>query len=107
MAVLKVREDVPDQSVDATRAFKVSAGLANSSVSRGRPLSFLAIISRCSCECRDKSLPLGKYCRSRPFVFSFEPRCQGLRGSLRDRNGAMAGQLHDPEGVGTGFNQAS
>lgn len=30
-----------------------------------------------------RSVPLGKYCRSRPFVFSFEPRCQGLAGSQK------------------------
>lgn len=27
--------------------------------------------------------PFGKYCRSRPLVFSFEPRCQGLAGSQK------------------------
>src|ERR1700731_3073293 len=27
---------------------------------------------------REKSVPLGRYCRSRPLVFSFEPRCQGI-----------------------------
>ena len=33
--------------------------------------------------CARKSVPLGRYCRSRPLVFSFEPRCQGLRGSQK------------------------
>ena len=32
---------------------------------------------------RDRSVPLGKYCRRRPFVFSFVPRCHGLRGSAK------------------------
>ena len=34
-------------------------------------------------ECTDKSVPLGKYCLSRPLVFSFDPRCQGLCGSQK------------------------
>ena len=32
---------------------------------------------------RDRSVPLGKCWRSRPLVFSFVPRCQGLRGSAK------------------------
>jgi len=36
----------------------------------------MAFNSRCVYP--DKSVPLGKYWRSRPFVFSFVPRCQGL-----------------------------
>ncbi len=27
--------------------------------------------------------PFGKYCLSKPFVFSFDPRCQGLLGSQK------------------------
>jgi len=27
--------------------------------------------------CWDRSVPLGRYSRSRPLVFSLEPRCQG------------------------------
>ena len=38
---------------------------------------------RWACECTDKSVPLGKYCLSRPLVFSFEPRCHGLCGSQK------------------------
>src|SRR5277367_6575034 len=30
-----------------------------------------------------RSVPLGKYCRNNPLVFSFEPRCQGLCGSQK------------------------
>jgi hypothetical protein len=30
-----------------------------------------------------KSVPLGKYCRSNPFVFSLAPCCQGLCGSQK------------------------
>jgi len=29
----------------------------------------------------DRSVPLGKYWRSRPLLFSFDPRCQGEAGS--------------------------
>lgn len=29
-------------------------------------------------------MPFGKYWRSNPFVFSLEPRCQGLRGSAKN-----------------------
>ena len=35
-----------------------------------------ATASRSARECRDKSVPLGKYCRSKPLVFSLVPRCQ-------------------------------
>jgi hypothetical protein len=28
-----------------------------------------------ACEYTDRSVPFGKYCRSRPLVFSLEPRC--------------------------------
>ena len=30
-----------------------------------------------------RSVFFGKYCRKSPFVFSFEPRCQGLCGSQK------------------------
>ena len=33
--------------------------------------------------CLLRSVPFGKYCRSRPFVFSFVPRCHGLWGSQK------------------------
>lgn len=33
---------------------------------------------------RDRSVPFGKYCRSRPLVFSLVPRCQGLWGSAKN-----------------------
>src|SRR4051812_5232756 len=39
--------------------------------------------SSSACENTDRSVPLGKYCRSRPLVFSLEPRCQGLCGSQK------------------------
>ena len=36
-----------------------------------------------ACEYTDRSVPFGKYCRSRPLVFSLEPRCHGLCGSQK------------------------
>ena len=81
--ILVHRDGVPAQAVNATQASKRSAGVSNSSVLRGRPFSLRAILSRCSCECTDKSVPLGKYCLSNPLVFSLEPLCQGLCGSQK------------------------
>ena len=74
------RNPCPAQAVDATQALKRSAGVSNPGVCLGCPLRRRANVSRCSCECTDKSVPTGKYRRNNPFVFSFEPRCQGLLG---------------------------
>jgi hypothetical protein len=52
-------------------------------VLRGRLLSARATASRSSRECRAWSVPLGKYWRRSPLVFSFLPRCQGLCGSQK------------------------
>ena len=46
----------------------------------GGPLSCWATCSRSSGPNTLRSVPLGKYCRSRPLVFSVVPRRQGLRG---------------------------
>ena len=54
------RFSVPAQPVDATHALNVSAGVANSSVLRGRSLSCRATASKCSCECSDRFVLLGK-----------------------------------------------
>src|SRR5690606_41093670 len=43
-----------------------------------------ATASRCVADHRDKSVPFGKYCRSRPLVFSFVGRCQGECGSAKN-----------------------
>src|SRR5216684_5601695 len=69
---------LPAQPVDATQALNLSAGVSNCKVSRGRSFSWRATLFRLACECTDKSVPLGKYCLSRPLVFSFDPRCHGL-----------------------------
>src|SRR5258708_12441584 len=77
-----VRNTLPAQPVDATQALNFSAGVSNPRVLRGRSLSWRATLFRWACEYTDKSAPFGKYCLNRPFVFSFEPRCHGLFGSL-------------------------
>src|SRR5262245_65670137 len=75
--------EVPAQVVDATQALNRSAGVANPRVLRGRSLSCRATLLSWACEYTDKSVPFGKYCRSRPLVFSLEPRCHGLCGSQK------------------------
>src|SRR5712671_1985676 len=74
---------VPAQPVDATQALNFSAGVSNPRVLRGRSLSWRATLLRWACEYTDKSAPFGKYCLSRPLVFSLEPRCHGLCGSQK------------------------
>ncbi len=71
------------QLVDATHALNLSAGVSNSNVSRGRSFNSRATLLSVACECTDKSVPFGKYCRNNRLVFSFEPRCQGLCGSQK------------------------
>src|SRR5207249_4311428 len=78
-----VRKRVPAQPVDATQALNFSAGVSNPRVLRGRSLSWRATLLRWACEYTDKSAPFGKYCLSRPLVFSLEPRCHGLCGSQK------------------------
>ncbi len=54
-----------------------SIGFLNASRLRGRSLSCWATQSRSATEWIDRSVPLGKYWRSRPLKFSLVPRCQG------------------------------
>src|SRR6266478_3759135 len=54
---------LPAQPVDATQALNLSAGVSNCKVSRGRSFSWRATLFKWACECTDKSVPLGKYCR--------------------------------------------
>src|SRR5215471_1449441 len=74
---------VPAQAVDATQALNRSAGVWKRKVLRGRSLSCRATLLSCACVYTDRSVPLGKYCRSRPLVFSLDPRCHGLCGSQK------------------------
>src|SRR5947209_18459100 len=82
-ASMYVRFCLPAQPVDATQALNFSAGVSNPRVLRGRSLSWRATLLRWACEYTDKSAPFGKYCLSRPLVFSLEPRCHGLCGSQK------------------------
>ncbi len=59
-------------------ASRVAAGVLNARVSRGRVLSLAAIASSWGWRSWERSVPLGRYWRRSPLVFSFEPRCQGL-----------------------------
>ncbi|PVE04480.1 hypothetical protein Y717_11655 [Streptomyces scopuliridis RB72] len=49
--------------------------MSQPSVFRGLAFSSAATASRSSLEYFDRFAPFGKYCRSRPLVFSFDPRC--------------------------------
>ena len=71
------------QGVEATLAWSLSAGVLNPKVCLGRVLSRKAISSNSDCEKLDRSAVLGRYCRNRPLVFSFEPRYQRLCGSQK------------------------
>ena len=58
-------------------------GLAKARRLRGRSLSSSATASRSASVIVVKSVPLGKYWRSSPLVFSLEPRCHGACGSQK------------------------
>jgi hypothetical protein len=57
-----------------------SMGVANAKRLRGRSLSSSATVSRSVSVTVAKSVPLGKYWRSSPLVFSLGPRCHGAWG---------------------------
>jgi ATP-binding cassette subfamily B protein RaxB len=71
------------QPVDATIWLNISAGVWKSRVFLGRSFNCLATAFSLACEWLERSIPLGKYCLSKPFVFSLVPRCQGLCGSQK------------------------
>jgi hypothetical protein len=50
---------------------------------RGRSFSSAAMLASWSAVQALRSVPFGKYCRSRPLMFSFAPRCQGECGSAK------------------------
>ena len=60
-----------------------SAGVFQASVFRGLALSAAATAAISSALWMLRSVPLGKYWRIRPLVFSLVPRCQGLWGSQK------------------------
>jgi transposase-like protein len=69
--------------VDRSTSSKASAGVLQPRVFRGLALSVAATAASASALCVLRSVPLGKYCRSSPLVFSFVPRCHGLCGSQK------------------------
>jgi hypothetical protein len=89
------------QTVEATGAISFletsslsrSAGVLRLRVLRGRSLSSVATSRSRGALWAFRSVPLGKYWRSRPLVFSFEPRCQGEAGS---QSSIRAGIPHRP-----------
>ena len=68
---------------ECSSLFSLSAGVSKLSVCRGRLLSWIATSSRSSAVWVLRSVPLGKYWRSSPLVFSLLPRCQGDPGSQK------------------------
>ena len=60
-----------------------SAGVFQSRVLRGRPFSSSATAARCAGPYPASEVPLGKYWRSSPLVFSLLPRCHGACGSQK------------------------
>src|SRR6266567_576568 len=64
-------------------SLRASAGVLQPRVLRGRLLRAAATAARSPAVCLLRSVPLGKYCRSRSLVFSLVPRCQGLCGSQK------------------------
>lgn len=68
---------------DRSRAGR-SAGLLHCSRLRGRALSSFSTAARCAGECTARFVPLGKYWRNRPLVFSLLPRCHRECVSAKD-----------------------
>src|SRR6266852_8814189 len=62
---------------------KASAGVFHPRAFRGLELRVIATAARSSVLCALRSVPFGKYWRSKPLVFSLVPRCQGLCGSQK------------------------
>lgn len=65
------------QPVSATSSAGFSAGLRNPKVFRGRWFRLFWIRFRSAREYLERSVLLGLYWRSKPLVFSFDPRCHG------------------------------
>src|SRR3954451_15660331 len=71
------------QAAAVKYSVSTSAGVFHPSALRGRPFSVAATAASSSALWRARSVPLGKYWRSSPLVFSLVARCQGLRGSQK------------------------
>src|SRR5260370_35755007 len=74
---------LPAKRAATEQAVSLFGGVQNVKVPGGDRFSCGATLFRWACECTDKSVPFGKYCLSRPLVFSFDPRCHGLCGSQK------------------------
>src|ERR1039457_5258080 len=74
---------LPAQTVDATLACSLLAGVWKPKVFLGRRFKRSATWSSCACEMGARSVPRGKYCLNRRLVFSLVPRCHGLCGSQK------------------------
>ena len=64
-------------------SWSLEAGVANPKVFLGREFRRAATSSSYSWVTSASDPPFGKYCRKRPLVFSFVPRCHGLLGSQK------------------------
>jgi len=79
--LLNNRCELPFQLIEAMHALNLCAGVSYSNVLRGRSGNCRATAFSFALEYTDTSVPFGKYCLSKPLVFSFDPLCQGLHGS--------------------------
>src|SRR5215469_4209393 len=66
------------EMADISNWSSASAGVCQASVFRGLVLRAAATAAMSSALCMLRSVPLGKYWRSSPLVFSLVPRCHGL-----------------------------
>src|SRR5215207_2409340 len=73
----------PPRWIESSCSFRASAGVFQPRVLRGRLLRAAATAARSPALWLLRSVPLGKYWRSSPLVFSLVPRCQGLCGSQK------------------------
>src|SRR5262249_28859569 len=67
----------------ARAVVKTSEGVRQPRIARGRLLSRSSIAASAAASCLVRSLPLGRYWRNRPLVFSFVPRSHGLAGGAK------------------------
>ena len=94
---------VPCASAVASRA----AGVFQPRVLRGRSLSSAATAASRSGPCTRRSLPLGKYWRSRPLVFSLVGRCQGECGSQKNTGMPSAAAIWSCSAISLPWSQVS
>jgi len=71
------------QAAAARCSPSTSAGVLQPRVFLGREFRAAATAARSDAPCRARSVPFGKYWRSRPLVFSLVARCQGQCGSQK------------------------